>query len=187
MNIFVLDTDAFEAARLQCDKHINKMCVESAQMLSTVHRVLDGKKEKRPSKSGKRLVDYWKHPDDFLETTLYKAVHVTHPCTQWSMMSDTNYQWHYQHWTGLAKEFEHRYGKVHGSYEQLKDVLSKFPQNMKIGGLTRFPLAMKSNPECMFEDDPVKSYRLFYQTKQDRFKMNWTNRPIPEWFEVRNA
>jgi hypothetical protein len=41
---------------------------------------------------------------------------------------------------------------------------------------------MKSNPECMFPEDPVKSYRLFYQTKQDRFKMVWSKRQIPEWF-----
>jgi hypothetical protein len=185
MNIFILSESPQEAAQLQCDKHINKMCVESAQMLSTAHRVLDGHKVKRPSKSGKRLVDYWIHPDSVLEDKLYKAVHVTHPCTIWTMISDSNYQWHYQHWVELSKEFEFRYGKPHGSYELLNDDLNKFPNNIKIGGLSRFPLAMKSNPECMFEDDPVKSYRLFYQTKQERFSMRWTKRQVPEWFEVR--
>ena len=52
--------------------------------------------------------------------------------------------------------------------------------------MTKFELAMKSNPECMF-DDPVKSYRAFYQTKQHRFKMAWTKRPKPEWIKYANV
>jgi hypothetical protein len=46
---------------------------------------------------------------------------------------------------------------------------------------------MKANPECMYPNDPVKSYRMFYQTKQERFKMAWTKRDIPEWFKVKEA
>ena len=42
MNIFVLDKDPREAARMLCDKHVPKMIVESGQMLSTAHRMLDG-------------------------------------------------------------------------------------------------------------------------------------------------
>ena len=40
-----------KAAQLQCDKHIVKMIVESAQMLCTAHRMLDGTFEKRLSNS----------------------------------------------------------------------------------------------------------------------------------------
>ena len=47
MNLFILSTDPVEAAQMQCDKHVPKMLVESGQMLSTVHRVLDGKLTKR--------------------------------------------------------------------------------------------------------------------------------------------
>lgn len=36
MNIFYLSECPFEAARMQCDKHVVKMAVETAQMLSTV-------------------------------------------------------------------------------------------------------------------------------------------------------
>jgi len=42
---------------------------------------------------------------------------------------------------------------------------------------------MKANPECMDPNNIVGSYRKFYQTKQHRFKMAWTKREIPEWFE----
>ena len=42
MNIFYLDEDPVKAAQYMCDKHVVKMIVESAQILSTAHRVLDG-------------------------------------------------------------------------------------------------------------------------------------------------
>ena len=42
MNIFILDTNPTSAARQMCDKHVVKMIIESGQMLSTAHRVLDG-------------------------------------------------------------------------------------------------------------------------------------------------
>ena len=42
MNIFVLDSDPAIAAQMLCDKHVVKMILESAQLLSTTHRFLDG-------------------------------------------------------------------------------------------------------------------------------------------------
>ena len=41
MNIFYLDRDPGIAAAMHCDKHVVKMILETAQMLSTAHRVLD--------------------------------------------------------------------------------------------------------------------------------------------------
>ena len=42
MNIFYLHSDPALAAEMHCDKHVVKMILEYAQMLSTAHRVLDG-------------------------------------------------------------------------------------------------------------------------------------------------
>ena len=42
MNIFYLDRDPKIAAEMHCDKHVVKMILESAQMMRTAHRVLDG-------------------------------------------------------------------------------------------------------------------------------------------------
>ena len=42
MNIFYLDRDPVVAAQLMCDKHVVKMILESAQILSTAHRAIDG-------------------------------------------------------------------------------------------------------------------------------------------------
>ena len=182
MNLFILDKDPVKAAQLQCDKHVVKMIVESAQMLSTAHRMLDGYVEKRLSKSGKRMINYWVHPDSNLEVVLYKAVHFGHPCTVWTQESVSNYIWHYTHFTALCDEYQYRYNKKHSTDTLLRNILIRPPININEEGPTPFKLAMKSNPECMF-DDPVKSYQLYYQTKQDRFKMVWTGRDTPSWFQ----
>lgn len=42
MNVFYLSTDPRQAAQWHCDKHVVKMIVEYAQLLSTCHRVCDG-------------------------------------------------------------------------------------------------------------------------------------------------
>ena len=183
MNIFILNKDPVKAAQLQCDKHVVKMIVESAQMLSTAHRMLDGTKTRRRSKSGKTMSKYWELVDS-REDVLYKAVHMGHPCTVWSLQSSANYEWHYKHFVALCDEYQYRYGKVHATDKLLRERLSYLPFNIPQGELTEFPLAMAANPECIALKDPVKAYQAFYQTKQARFKMAWTARPIPEWFQV---
>ena len=183
MNIFILSEDPVEAAQLQCDKHVVKMIVESAQMLSTAHRMLDGYVEKRPSKSGKRMVNYWVHPNPHLENTLYKAVHHGHPCTVWTMQSSANFMWHVVHFQALLQEYTYRYGKTH-STDKIVSEVCRLPKNIKMCAQTPFPLAMQHEPQCMHECEPVRSYQEYYQTKQDRFKMAWTKRSIPEGFHV---
>lgn len=188
MNLFILNNDPVIAAQEQCDKHVVKMIVESAQMLSTVHRMLDGVKEKRLSKSGKRMVDYYRL-DDIREDKLYKAVHYNHPCTVWSRENCCNYTWHYNHFVALCDEYTYRYGKVHSTDTKLRKLLKPLPINIdRKSGMTPFRLAMKSNPECIVNTlggtDAVKSYRNFYKTKQARFKMEWTKRKVPEWFNA---
>lgn len=183
MNIFVLDLDPVRAAVQQCDKHIVKMPLESAQMLSTAHRYLDGTMYVGKSASG-RAMKLWRHPSPDLDSKLYKVVHLNHPCSLWTMGSRANYLWHYQHFVALSNEFTHRYGKVHASFAMLKDMLANPPANIPDIGLTQFRLAMGAAPQCMHPDDPVRSYREFYQTKQDRFSMTWTKRATPSWFKV---
>ena len=182
MNRFRIEETPMGCAQSHCDKHVNKMVIEEAQMLSTVHRLLDGTEEKRPSKSGKRMVRYWRLPDD-RESTLYKPVHMGHPCTVWATQTRGNYQWAYSLFYALCKEFTHRYGKTHMTEEKLLIPLSKIPDHIDSSAeVTPMPLAMGSNPECMDPDDVIGSYRKYYITKKDRFKMAWTNRRTPRWF-----
>lgn len=183
MNIFVLDKNPIVAAQLQCDKHVVKMIVESAQMLSTAHRMLDGQEYKAPSKSGKRMVKKWKLKNH--DDVIYSAVHMGHPCTVWTMESNANYEWHYKHFIALCDEYTFRYGKTHGTDIKLREILKKVPSHIPWTNLyTPFKLAMQHEPQCMHKNDPVRSYQEYYQTKQDRFKMIWTKRDVPEWFNV---
>ena len=61
---------------MMCDKHNVKMILESAQILSTAHRVLDGAE----------------YADKF---GLYKVAHKNHPSTVWTRSSHKNYLWHF--------------------------------------------------------------------------------------------
>ena len=128
MNIFVLNEDPIIAAQEQCDKHVVKMIVESAQMLSTVHRMVDGTMERRPSKSGSML-QYFKL-DDEREDILYKACHYNHPSTVWSRESCCNYTWHYNHFIALCDEYSYRYDKIHATDIKLRKILKNLPDNI---------------------------------------------------------
>ena len=183
MNIFILDEDPRTAASMHCDKHVPKMVVESAQMLSTAHRMLDGVETKKRSKSGKTMSKYYMLGDT-REHHLYNAVHFNHPCTVWTRESSQNYLWHYELFIALCDQFTKRYGKIHLTDRSLREHLKTTPNNIPDIEMTPFRLAMKSNPECMDESDPVESYRKFYMTKQERFKMEWKNAQTPHWFQT---
>lgn len=187
MNIFSLDYDPVRAAIFHCDKHVVKMIVESAQMLSTAHRMLDGKMTTilATTKTGLlRKKKVWTLDDD-RNDILYKVAHPSHPSTKWTALTAANYNWHYRLFVALCDEYTLRYSKIHKSDAMLRTVLGNRPNN--IAGhtnsvITPFALAMKQNPECMDPSDPVGSYRKFYKTKQSRFKMVWTKRQVPSWF-----
>ena len=183
MNIFVLDIRPKVAASMHCDKHVPKMIVESAQMLSTAHRMLDGVETTKRSKSGKTMSKYYML-GDIRENILYKAVHFNHPCSIWTRESAINYLWHYDLFCSLCDEYTKRYNKTHLTDSLLREPLRTIPTHIpRDVGLTPFRLAMGSNPECMDESDPVESYRKFYMTKQDRFLMEWKNTETPKWFK----
>lgn len=178
MNIFVLDRDPYVAAREMCDKHVVKMIVESAQMLSTCHRMLDGTSERRDSVSGKRKVDYYKL-DNWRESHLYKAVHFKHPCNIWLRESTSNYNWLYNHFLGLLSEYRWRYDKDHAC-EKLVHALSVTPTNLVDKPLTTFAQAMPD--ECK-DTDIVQAYRKYYTKYKSEFA-TWKNRATPIWFKT---
>ena len=182
MNIFSLDESPVTSAEMMCDKHIPKMIVEAGQMLSTAHRMLDGYTEKRPSVSGKRMVNYWVHPNPNMEEVLYKAVHHKHPSTVWTMESKDNYLWHYNHFLALCSEFLVRFGKKHMTYDKLKDILSNPPNNIPDIGLTEFAQAMSHYPECKVEGNPIQAYRNYYHAAKSFAKWE-KGRSAPEWWE----
>lgn len=187
--MFVLSQDPVEAARFHCDRHVVKMIIEAAQMLSTAHRMLDGVeiREPRTLDSGKvRMIKVWQHFDSSMEKSLYQASHHNHPCTIWTRTTRANYKWHYELFCALCDEYTFRYGKVHKTDSALRSVLGQCPLKLQDGPQTMFPLAMSSSPECMDQNDPVESYRKFYHTKASRFTMTWKKRGAPYWWSHSN-
>ena len=109
MNIFHLDNDPVKAAQMMCDKHVVKMIVEYAQLMSTAHRVLDGTEYYDKTKNG-RKIKRWKLNGAAEERLLYKASHVNHPSNIWVRKCNDNYRWLYKHFRALCDEYTRRYG-----------------------------------------------------------------------------
>jgi hypothetical protein len=176
MNIFALSSDPFEAAQMLCDKHCIKMIVETAQLLSTAHRVLDGESYTDKTSNG-RNIQRWRLTNG-METQLYKATHVNHPSAVWARESTSNYIWLFSHFEGLCDEYTLRYNKIHLTDEKLRNILYNIPVNIRRGNLTSMPLAM---PDKYKSSHYVDAYRRYYVGEKANFA-KWTKRSVPEWF-----
>ena len=73
MNIFYLHSNPVKAARLQYNKHVVKMILESAQMLCTAHHCYGDRDQK--------------------ENVPYKQAHLNHPSTVWARKARSTYMW----------------------------------------------------------------------------------------------
>lgn len=175
MNVFFVDRCPYKAAQSLVDSHVVKMVVESAQLLSTAHRVLDGTPISVLNENGRR-VKRWVLPDD-RETVLYLATHQNHPSAVWSRANKYNYKWLYCHWLGLMQEYKHRYGKQH-SCERMIFTLCKVPNNIADNPFTDPPPAM--DKQYIISDNSIDNYRNYYNTGK-RHLHKYTNRTVPPW------
>ena len=175
MNIFAIDKDPIQSAMWMVDKHVVKMILETAQLLSTAHRILDGEQYTDKTKTG-RNVKRWRLPDD-RETVLYSATHINHPSAVWCRANNNNYNWLYCHLLGLLAEYTYRYGKHH-KCEIMSYALMRAPYNIKIDYLTPVTPAMPD--EYKVPNDSVASYRNYYRVAKARMH-KWTKRDVPEW------
>lgn len=164
MNIFFLDSSPSKAAKFHNDKHVVKMILETAQLLSTAHAVLDNE--------GKQVEG------------MYKPTHVNHPCVVWIRDSTVNYDWTFVLFNSLLLEYTHRYGKIHKCAGLFMDLCHRprnilLPENAEQKNYTSVPaLAM---PEEYKSSNPVESYRKYYMGEK-RHIAKWTNREIPYWW-----
>ena len=182
MNIFYLDHDPVVAAQMSCDKHVVKMIVESAQMLSTAHRMIDGNEYSDKTKSG-RKIKRWKHPNPNLENTLYKACHTGHPSTLWVMESAYNYHWLYRHMMALNTEFKMRYGHIldHKTVQLLEGPLMYPPRKISLNKIaTEPPPAMPDY--CKIPGDVIESYRKYYCLEKTSFATWKSPASTPLWY-----
>ena len=166
MNIFVLDECPVQSAQMQCDKHVVKMPLETAQMLCSVwHRY--GLGDKVP----------------------YREAHKNHPCTLWTGDSAENYEWLWQHGMELCFEYTRRYNKIHKCQQVIMD-LSK----TDLGTLQYQDMEMTPHPQCMPDEykeqdgffSPevaiVRAYRQYYVNEKKDIAKWEKSRPMPDWY-----
>jgi hypothetical protein len=180
MNIFYLDKNPIKAAEMSCDKHVVKMILESAQMLSTAHRVLDGEMVITKSVTGRKKTIY-KHSNSNMDAVLYGAGWLNHPSCKWVLDSSYNYIWLYKHMIALGNEYTRRYGKIHKTIDKLGELLKSIPKNSPINKLGTDPIPAMPD-ECKIPGNVVESYRKYYIMKKRRFATWKAPSVIPEWF-----
>ena len=180
MNIFYLHEDPIQNAKWHIDKHIVKMPIEYAQLMSTAHRLLDGEMYLGKTAIG-RNIKRWKLHDE-REDILYKASHINHPSAIWVRESIENYFQMYKLYMAVLAEFTNRYGKIHGSSKP-SIALIRPPSNIPMVKGTQLPQCM---PEmCKVKDNPILAYRNYYIVEKNSFA-SWKNREIPEWFQTKD-
>lgn len=157
MNIFFLDWNPTLCAQYHTDKHVVKMIVETAQLLSTAHHV-----------SNSEVAPF-----------VYRKTHTNHPSAVWVRQNSTNYTWTFALLKALLQEYTYRYGKEH-STAKLVHYLSFLPKDMPITRLvSRPPQAM---PDEYKADDCITAYRNYYKNGKSHLH-TWTKREKPKWLE----
>ena len=162
---------------MHCNKHVVKMIIEYAQLMSTAHRVLDGEEYYALSVNGRRI-KRWRMTDLKYENGLMKASHVHHPSNVWVRQSRQNYMWLNQMWNYLLLEYTHRYGKRHACADRM-EFLYVWPKNIPDVPFTPPTPAMPD--ECKIANNSLASYHKYYIEKKVRFA-KWTNREAPLWY-----
>jgi hypothetical protein len=174
MNIFAVDADPLRAARMLPDRHVTKMILESAQMLSLVYSP-----------------HYWDIGTiakvDGTPFKTQKGAFKKHPCTMWAAEAVQNCAWLIQHATGLCTEFRLRYGRLHGLTASLFDAKKLFHRETgdpitiyrMVDGFAR---AMPDDLKHDTSIDDVTAYQRYLNTK-DWCYYNYLRLPDrrPDW------
>ena len=160
------------------DKHVVKMILEYAQLLSTAHRVLDGTLIDGYSKTGRKQKRYVLSGN--LDSILYASTHINHPSAVWVRQSDKNYSWLFEMFESLLEEYTYRYGKKHAC-EKLVWALEVRPNNIPRGNFTQPTPAMPD--EVKIVGDSIASYRNYYINNKSHLA-KWKKRPVPNWFQT---
>jgi len=156
VNIFFIHRDPAVAAQEHCNKHVVKMVLEYAQLLSTAHQTFSPV-----------------HIDG-----LYRKTHYNHPSARWARETGAQYRWLYQLYVALCSEYTHRYDREHLS-GRLIGALSKPP--MQIAGSDFWsdpPLCMPN--EHKGAGDAVECYRHYYRVGKKHI-LDYKRRSVPEW------
>lgn len=161
MNIFVLDTDPQKAAEYHCDKHVVKMVLETAQLLSNCVRL------------------YLPNEPEYRPRTTYRHSHLKHPSSLWVRESSGNFEWLYRLGIALSDEYNLRFGNIHKSKAIIQECWRLVDKTTFLfHNLKPFPQVMPD--QYKVPGDPVQAYRNYYIGSKASFA-TW-KRGTPPWW-----
>ena len=158
------------------DKHVTKMILETAQMVSLVFS---------PHYWGIGTVSKVNGEPFKTEKGAFKK----HPCTIWAAEELHNCAWLIQHGCGLVSEFHHRYGKHHGLKNSMFECKKLFHRTVDEPitihtMVEQFARAMPEDIKFDTSIDDVTAYRKYVNTKPwvyDNYKRCPDRRP--DWVQ----
>ena len=162
MNIFAVSKHPRKCARALDDKRLNKMILETAQILCTVINLREDR-----------------------QITPYRNSHVNHPITKWAMERDHQI-WLYHLGIAYGEEIQFRHGRKHASHLVLEGLTLNTPWLLKPfkTDIEFFNGARNMKLGLDFTHLPVQqAYREYLNARwpgdvRDPF---WTNRSRPAW------
>ena len=162
MNIFFLHRDPQWAANALCDKHVPKMLLESAQMLSTAVRKYEEDTGTTP-----------------LAEPIYKSAYPNHPMTKWVGFNRDCFRWALENAVFISQEYCKRFKKLHKSSRILNVIYDN--QYYKEIPDERFTNPPQCMPDEYKDNDYVTAYRNYY--KGEKTFAKWEKgRQQPEWW-----
>ncbi len=163
VNFFYLDKDPIKCAKYYCNKHILKIPIEIAQILSKIHHELE---------TGINYCKIYKN-SQVVKNTLGPYC--------WIKQSYDNYIWTTKLGLALINEYKLRYNKdIHKSEPILKYLADNPPKLPKIG-ITRFIGTNKYDMFQYISNDPIICGRYNYaemKCKNDK----WNIHGPPNWY-----
>ena len=161
MNIFGIDTDTTSCATYHTDRHIVKMPLETAQMVSCVYY----------------HKDLW---DGEVPNLLmnFSAGHDKHPCSLWLRENLVNFLWTCEFGIKLIEEYRFRYDSQ--KHERCKMIFEWSLDNLPNLPVAEFTPFAKAMPEEYKVDCSIESYRNYYKLGKSELHQ-WTKRNKPEW------
>lgn len=154
MNIFYLHQEPALAANMLHDKHVVKMILESAQILSSV---------------------YHRYGDATVRR--YAPTHMSHPSVLWAGDTVAQYQWLFRHALELCAVYRRTWGRTHASEAVIRG-LERPPEGLYAAGWAQPPQCMP--PEFQVPGDAVAGYRNYYLARKVQ-QSRWSRRAVPDF------
>jgi len=166
MNIFAVSRHPRKCARALDDKRLNKMILETAQIMCAVLNEREGS-----------------------QVTPYRTSHANHPITKWAASSDDNMRWLYDLGMAYGEEIQYRFGRKHACQLVIEGLTFRWPwledaPEFMCKEVEFYNGARHKGLDLDFTHLPVhEAYRQYLKVRWpgDKRKPVWTNRKKPHW------